>query len=70
MKKAKKGLYYVVTTGIFLLFLIPFYIVLVNAFKSNKEIVDNALALPKSLDLSAIVDAFHKMKYVQTFGHS
>ena len=32
--------------------------------------MDNALALPKSLDLSAIVDAFHKMNYVQTFGNS
>lgn len=70
MKKTKKGLFYVVTTAIFLLFLIPFYIVIVNAFKGNKEIVGNALSLPKALDFSAIVDAFHKMNYVQTFGNS
>lgn len=70
MKKAKKGLYYVVTTAIFLLFLIPFYIVIANAFKSNKEIISNAMALPKALDFSAIIDAFHKMNYVQTFGNS
>ena len=70
MKGTKKGIFYVFTTAIFLLFLIPFYIVIVNAFKGNKEIISNALALPKSLDFSAIVDAFHKMNYVQTFFNS
>lgn len=70
MKRAKKGIHYVVTTGLFLIFLIPFYIVLVNAFKSNKEIIGNALALPKSLDFSALLDAFQKMDYLRTFGNS
>lgn len=70
MKGAKKGIYYIFTTAIFLLFLVPFYIVIVNAFKSNKEIISNALAFPKSLDFSALVDAFQKMNYVQTFANS
>lgn len=70
MKGTKKGLFYVFTTGVFLLFLIPFYIVIVNVFKSNKEIIGNALALPKSLDFSALSDAFQKMNYIQTFGNS
>lgn len=70
MKKTKKGLYYVITTAIFLFFLVPFYIVIVNAFKDNKEILSNALSLPSSLNLSAIVDAFQKMNYIQTFGNS
>lgn len=70
MKQIKKSVYYAVTTILFLLFLIPFYIVLVNAFKSNKEIITNALALPKALDFSALVNAFDKMNYVQTFGNS
>lgn len=70
MKSMKKGIYYIFTTLIFALFLIPFYIVIVNAFKSNKEIINNALALPKSLDFSAITDAFEKMNYVQTFANS
>lgn len=70
MKKTKKGLYYVITTAIFLLFLIPFYIVIVNALKDNKEIVGNALSLPESWNFSAIADAFRKMDYVRTFGNS
>lgn len=70
MKKAKQGFHYVFTTVVFLVFLIPFYIVVVNAFKSNKDIVENAMSLPKSLNFSAIIDAFHKMNYIQTFGNS
>lgn len=70
MKNTKKGLYYVVTSAIFILFLIPFYIVIVNAFKGNKEIISNALSLPKELNVSAIVDAFQKMNYIQSFGNS
>lgn len=70
MSKSKKICYYVFTTAVFLLFLIPFYIVIVNALKSNKEIVENAMSLPKVLDFSALADAFHKMNYVQTFGNS
>lgn len=70
MKGTKKGLFYVFTTIIFLMFLIPFYIVIVNAFKSNKEIISNALALPSAWDFSALVDAFDKMNYVQTFCNS
>ena len=70
MKKLKKGIHYAVTTMIFILFLIPFYIVIVNAFKNNKEIVENALALPSRLDFSAIIDAFQKMNYVHTFANS
>ncbi len=70
MKGTKKWLFYVVVTACFLLFLIPFYIVIVNVFKDNREIVENALALPQSLNVSALGDAFHKMNYGQTFLNS
>lgn len=70
MKKTKKAVYYLVTTLLFLLFLIPFYIIIVNALKSNKEIVENALSLPHSFNFSAFTDAFHKMNYIQSFGNS
>lgn len=70
MKGAKKWSFYLVITACFLVFLIPFYIVIVNVFKDNKEIVDNALALPHSLNFSALADAFGKMDYAQTFMNS
>lgn len=70
MTKTKKGLFYLIITAVFLVFLAPFYIVLVNAFKGNKEIVQNALALPEAFQLSAFSDAFAKMDYIKTFGNS
>lgn len=36
----------------------------------NREVVENALALPQSLNVSALGDAFHKMNYGQTFLNS
>lgn len=70
MKSTRKGLFYTITTICFLIFLVPFYIVVVNVFKDNKQIIENALALPKSLDFSALADAFQKMNYAQTFSNS
>lgn len=70
MKNTKKWSYYIFITASFLIFLIPFYIVIVNVFKDNKAIVDNALALPKTLNFSALTDAFQKMNYAQTFMNS
>lgn len=70
MKHTKKWLFYIVITASFLIFLIPFYIVIVNVFKDNKAIVENALALPQALNISALADAFDKMNYGQTFMNS
>lgn len=70
MKNKKKILFYVFITACFLVFLIPFYIVIVNVFKDNQAIVENALALPVSLNFSALTDAFEKMNYARTFMNS
>ena len=63
----RKVLYAATVTGImsliFLLFLFPFYIVVVNSFKSIREIGINVFALPSGLYLDNYIKAWKALNY-------
>lgn len=65
-----KGIIYVLYTVLLILFLVPFFLVLLNSLKANKEIILNPLALPQSLNFEGYAKAFGNMNYVQTFANS
>lgn len=65
-----KGIIYVLYTVLLVLFLVPFFLVLLNSLKVNKEIILNPLALPQSLNFEGYAKAFGNMNYVQTFANS
>lgn len=52
------------------LYIFPFFIVLINSFKERKEILENPLKLPSVLNLSNYIDAFTKMNYMHAFLNS
>lgn len=66
----KQIVIYILFTILLILFLVPFALVLMNSFKSNKEIILSPLAFPKSINLQGYVKAFSSMNYVQTFTNS
>ncbi len=73
MKKSaviKKICFYVVFILLLLLFLYPFYLVLLNSLKTNKEVILDSLALPQELNFEGYQKAFEKMNYLQSFGNS
>jgi ABC-type glycerol-3-phosphate transport system permease component len=45
-KKVRSGILYVFFTGLLILFLVPFFLVLINSFKTNKEIILSPMAFP------------------------
>ena len=45
-----KGIIYVLYTVLLVLFLVPFFLVLLNSFKVNKEIILNPLAFPEKIN--------------------
>jgi len=47
--------------------LIPFYLVIINSFKSYQEIVRNVIALPTSLSFVNFTEAFSRMNYPTSF---
>lgn len=65
-----KGIIYVLYTALLVVFLIPFFLVLLNSLKSNKEIILDPLALPEVLNFSGYAKAFTNMNYLQTFTNS
>src|SRR5690625_7911710 len=71
MYKDRK-LYVVEIFGIILglLWLTPFYMMIVNAFKSKKEIFTNVLGLPESLSMENFVDAFIDLNFVNSLFNS
>lgn len=52
------------------LYIFPFFIVLINSFKERKEILESPLNLPSVLNLSNYIDAFTKMNYIHAFLNS
>lgn len=51
----------------FLLFVFPFFLVIVNSFKSNGEILENPFALPSQFSVSHFGEVFEKMDFLVTF---
>lgn len=66
----KKICFYILFILLLIIFLYPFYLVLLNSLKTNKEVILDSLALPASFNLDGYVKAFEKMNYLQSFGNS
>lgn len=68
----KKYLLFVEILGIFLalIWLAPFYLMIVNSFKTKKEIFTDTLSLPASFSLENYYEAFESLSFLQTFLNS
>lgn len=67
---AKKAMIYILFTALLILFLIPFFLILTNSLKGNKEIIMEPLSLPKVLNIQGYAKAFEAMNYLTTFRNS
>lgn len=52
------------------LYLIPFFLVFVNAFKDRNQIIANPFRLPSAFHLANFIEAFKKMNYPYAFWNS
>jgi len=53
-----------------LIFLSPFYIIIVNAFKTKAQLFQSTLALPKSLIVDNFKDAYKELDFFNSLFHS
>ncbi|SHG99565.1 carbohydrate ABC transporter permease [Tepidibacter thalassicus] len=67
MKKFILGIIGVITG---LIFLSPFYIILVNAFKTKRELFQDTLGMPSSLNFTNFVEAFERLDFWKVFFNS
>ena len=53
-----------------LIYLFPFYLMVINSFKNRTEIISNPLGIISKIDLSNFVNAFKRMNYLDAFINS
>lgn len=71
-KKSNKSKPILIVIGILLglLFIAPFWIIIVNSFKTKKELFMSTLSLPSSFNLQNYKDAFEALDFFKTLGTS
>ena len=72
MKKSKRKLYMIEILGLLLalLWLSPFYLMIVNAFKTKREIFSGVLGLPKEITIDNFVKAFNDLDFFKSLFNS
>jgi len=73
MQRAKliyNTLIYLLLGVTFVLFIFPFFLMIINSFKGNWEILENPFALPTSLSLRQFAEAIVKMNFATTLRNS
>ena len=61
--KAKKNLMFFVTLLVLILFMVPFFILVINTFKTTQEFIQTPFALPKSLNFENFFVAVRRMNF-------
>lgn len=69
-KTWKKVCFYVCFILVLCVFLYPFYLVILNSLKTNKEVILDALAFPESMNFEGYIKAFERMNFFQSFFNS
>jgi len=61
---------HILTYALLILFMIPFYLMVINSFKTNQEFITNPFSLPTSISFHNFVRAFEAMNFVRGFTNS
>ncbi len=71
-RRIKDAVGFLVIIALFLLYMIPFLMVLINSFKQKRDIIKNPFSLitEKGFTFDNYIKAFEKMQFVKAFGNS
>ena len=58
------------TYVLLILFMVPFYLMVINSFKTTQEFVASPFSLPTSLDFTNFILAFERMNFMNAFANS
>lgn len=68
--KVSKGIKYIIICMLLIIFIIPFYLMVINSFKTTQQFVDSPFSLPQSIDFKNYFDAFDHMNFLNAIGNS
>lgn len=69
-KILKQVIIYLVLAVAFVIFVFPFFLMLVNSFKSNGEILQSPFSLPTSISFAHFKEIIEKMNFMSSFFNS
>lgn len=69
-KSASLVLKYLFIYALLALFLVPFFLMVINSFKTTQQFVESPFSLPKDFSLKNYAGAFDKMKFPNAFKNS
>ncbi len=69
-KSRNKWPIYVAVWVLLILFVAPFYLMIINSFKTTQQFVDSPFSLPGSLDFKNYISAFEKMNFLNAIKNS
>ncbi len=69
-KLIKNSMLFLVAIILFVLYIFPFALIIINSFKPRVEILRNPLALPTSFSLDNFIEAFNAMNFPRAFLNS
>lgn len=61
--KAKKNIAFIITLFVLILFMVPFFVLVINTFKTTQEFTSAPFALPKSLSFENFTVAIRRMNF-------
>ena len=67
MRKNMRVLLFAVMFVMLLLFIVPFYLVVLNTFKTTQQFIINPFSFPDTLNLENYIEAIRKMNFVVSF---
>lgn len=66
----QKTMIYILLILSFLVFIFPFFLMIINSFKTNGQILENPFSPPASIDFKHFGDVIEKMNFAVTFTNS
>lgn len=67
MKRNKSIFAYIILLILLIIFMVPFYLLVINTFKTTQEFVLNPFSWPESLNLNNYMEAIRKMNFSVSF---
>lgn len=70
LRHSKRGILFLVVAVLFLMFVFPFWLIIINSFKTRLEVVSKPLSLPNHFNFDNYVSAINKMNFLHALGNS
>lgn len=69
-KRNSKWIKYIFICVLLIIFIVPFYLMVINSFKTTQQFVNSPFSLPDKIDFKNYADAFKKMNFLNAIGNS